>query len=177
MIDKAGSKLSDLSDVPKPDRSIDGYVLKVREGVFEFAADEKSLAEIKSQDIQNETLVDADFASGIEMNKFSGLQEKIDSYVDKVPAGDFAEMMGDINFGDSQLSGVSEIQTSKGSFSLSLMRTDVNNLDMSLKLNALSPVPDASKKYYLSTDTEGNLTWRELTTENVFGGGEHFLFL
>ena len=122
------------------------------------------------------TLKNEDFASGIGIDKFDGLQDELDSYVDKVPLSGTADISGDLNFSTSSLNNVNEIETSTGTFTLSVMRSEVDAMNFATKLDILSPVPDATKKYYLSTDATNTLTWKELTTENLIQGATNFYF-
>ncbi len=175
MINKKASKLSDIADVPEAKESQDGFVLKVIEGALVLAPDNSGLTEITSATIADGTLVDEDFASGLEVKKFSGLQEELDGYVEATPTPTntglgTAKITGDLNFGNSQFLNVGQIVTTSGLFSLTSMRSHVDEMDLGIKL-LKSSVDTSSleenKKYFLSTDAEGALTWRELTTENI----------
>ena len=178
MINKVNSKLADIEDVPTPSIINDGFVIKVRDGEFVLDEDNLGLSEVRSSDIENETLINEDFAPGIEIQKFNGLQEELDSYVDKVPLSGVASVTGDINFENSHLSGVSEIETSTGNFSPVEMKATLDAQNLASKLGTIEVTDlDPSKKYYLSSDNLNNLVWKELNTTNLIEGASNFLLL
>ena len=176
LLNKDNSKLSDLADVSEPTSSEDQYVLKVVNGVLSLEADSAGLSEVKSVDIIDETLVNEDFNSGIGLDKFKGLEDEVNSYVKKVPPSGTAEITGDLDFQNSELSGVSNITTSSGNFEPTQMKTDLEAIDPSSKLDKIDATYLQTGKHYLSSDGNGSYEWKLLNTVNLLEGATNFYF-
>ena len=170
LLDKSNSKIEDIDDLNIGNKQ-DGLILVFDGAQFVAREDKTGLTEVRSNDIKDNTLVDVDFASGIQIKKFEGLQEELDRYVDSSPSSGVATLTGDLDFKTSKLTGVNEIVVKSGSFNPDDTMLELKNLDLDAKQDLISTdFLTPGKKYYLSSDSSNSIEWKLLNTINVKNG-------
>jgi hypothetical protein len=174
MINKAGSKLEDLSDIPIPTPADNSKLFKWDASLSKwvFQDDDSGVEQVTSSEIVDKTLTDLDFATGISISKFKGLQDEIDLLVDIIPLSGAVKLKGSLEFSaGANLTNITKIETPSGTLVIENFSSELDVFDTDLKLDSLGTANNTSGESYLSTNASSILTWKNLDTDHVTESG------